>query len=160
MNQEQCLQLIELYKNRNFVWNPKNKNYFDRNKREDAWKEISAQLNFPLSTVKGKMKTLLGSYLSHFFCFKYGMFLSNPITYHILRVQFPKVLVRLLSENCTRCHCYADESIKTVIFKLFFHLEIGKQQRKCPTFNFIRSNLVENILLFWFSIIFLEKLIR
>ena len=28
------------------MWNSKNKNYFIRNKREDAWKEISSEAKF------------------------------------------------------------------------------------------------------------------
>lgn len=46
------------------MWNPKNKYYFNRNKREDGWNQISLECNFPTSTVKAKMKALLGSYRS------------------------------------------------------------------------------------------------
>lgn len=64
MNQSESIRLIELYKNYPLLYNPKNKNYRNKNKREDAWKEISQIMKITASTLKTKMKTLMGTYRS------------------------------------------------------------------------------------------------
>ncbi|XP_069684004.1 uncharacterized protein [Periplaneta americana] len=64
MNKEQSIRLIELYKNHSFLWDPKDEAYHKRVKRENAWKEMSAILQQPVSTLKSKMRTLMGSYRS------------------------------------------------------------------------------------------------
>lgn len=62
MNNEQCLALIEHYKNRRFLWDSRDKKYHNKNLREDAWREISQLINFSVADAKKKMTILMGSY--------------------------------------------------------------------------------------------------
>lgn len=64
MNQEDSIRLIELHAKYRFLWDAKDKVHHTRMKREDAWKEISSKLQYPVATLKAKMKTLMGSYRS------------------------------------------------------------------------------------------------
>jgi len=64
MDQNQCIQFIELYRNYPVLWNPKLKDYHNRNKKEDAWKDISAEMDIPVHILKPKMKSLMGTYRS------------------------------------------------------------------------------------------------
>lgn len=62
MDQEKCLELIELYKNVKYLWDSKEKDYHNVNKREDTWKKFGIILNVPVHELKAKMKSLLGTY--------------------------------------------------------------------------------------------------
>jgi len=64
MDQNQCIELIELYRDYEVLWNAKFKDYHNRNKKEDAWKDISAQMNIPVDILKAKMKSLSGTFRS------------------------------------------------------------------------------------------------
>ncbi|KAK9883803.1 hypothetical protein WA026_001997 [Henosepilachna vigintioctopunctata] len=64
MDIARCLELIELYKERSFLWNPKDTMYHNKKKREDAWGEISQLMKIPVPELKAKMKTLMGTYRS------------------------------------------------------------------------------------------------
>ncbi|KAL4126148.1 hypothetical protein QTP88_010377 [Uroleucon formosanum] len=64
MDQNQCIQFIELYRNYPVLWNPKLKDYHNRNKKEDVWKDISAEMDIPVHILKPKMKSLMGTYRS------------------------------------------------------------------------------------------------
>ncbi|BES91350.1 Alcohol dehydrogenase transcription factor Myb/SANT-like [Nesidiocoris tenuis] len=46
------------------LWNPKDPQYHNRNKREDAWRSISADLKVPASELKAKMRSLMGTFRS------------------------------------------------------------------------------------------------
>ena len=55
------------------MWNPKNKNYFNRNKREDAWKEISSEAKFSYyysesedESVDEVLNFIISGFLCHF----------------------------------------------------------------------------------------------
>ncbi|KAK9880088.1 hypothetical protein WA026_008604 [Henosepilachna vigintioctopunctata] len=61
MDTARCLELIELYKERSFLWNSKDTMYHNKNKREDAWGEISKMMQIPVPELKAKMKTLMGT---------------------------------------------------------------------------------------------------
>jgi len=64
MVQNQRIELIELYRDYEVLWNAKFKDYHNRNKKEDAWKDISAQMNIPVDILKAKMKSLSGTFRS------------------------------------------------------------------------------------------------
>lgn len=64
MDQIKCIQLIETYKKYPILWNSREKLYHNKNKREDAWREIETCLQLPVSVMKAKMKTLMGTYRS------------------------------------------------------------------------------------------------
>jgi hypothetical protein len=43
--EEECFQLIDMYKNFEILWNPKNINYFRKPNKEDAWQEIASEMH-------------------------------------------------------------------------------------------------------------------
>jgi hypothetical protein len=55
MDQIICIQLIETYKKYPILWNSREKAYHNKNKREDAWREIGAYLQLPVSVLKANM---------------------------------------------------------------------------------------------------------
>ncbi|XP_063384890.1 uncharacterized protein LOC134671000 [Cydia fagiglandana] len=61
-NQENVLKFIELYRNKELLWDPKHKLYFNKILKNDAWTEISEQMNCGASVqeLKKKMESLLG----------------------------------------------------------------------------------------------------
>lgn len=60
--QEQSIRLIELYRAYKMLWDPKDPKYLNKSQREDSWREISTKLQCPVSELKKKMESLLGSY--------------------------------------------------------------------------------------------------
>ncbi|KAL3266850.1 hypothetical protein HHI36_011002 [Cryptolaemus montrouzieri] len=65
MDQAKCLELIEFYKQHDLLWNPRNRMYHNKNKRQHAWCEISSLMNgTPIPELKTKMKTLMGTFRS------------------------------------------------------------------------------------------------
>jgi len=64
MNQEQCVQFIKFYKSFTILWNAKEKDYHDRNKKEDAWNKLSVLMGCSVHSLKAKMKNLLGTFRS------------------------------------------------------------------------------------------------
>ncbi|XP_031346793.1 uncharacterized protein LOC116173444 [Photinus pyralis] len=59
---ESSLLLIEIYKNYEVLWNPRNENYYNKNLKVDAWKEIAAAVEQPEEACKAKIISLLASY--------------------------------------------------------------------------------------------------
>lgn len=47
--------LIELYQQRGMLWDASHKDYKDKNKKNDAWADIAAELNVPQKEVENKM---------------------------------------------------------------------------------------------------------
>ncbi|KAF5307553.1 hypothetical protein FQR65_LT18400 [Abscondita terminalis] len=64
MNQEDSIRLIEMYAKYRFLWDAKDKVHHNRMKREDAWKKMSAKMQYSVPILKAKMKTLMCSYRS------------------------------------------------------------------------------------------------
>ncbi|XP_026464463.1 uncharacterized protein LOC113367047 [Ctenocephalides felis] len=62
MIREDVIFLIEMYQEKNLLWNPKNPHYHNKKLKDDAWKEIANMLQKTMSEVKQKMASLLGSY--------------------------------------------------------------------------------------------------
>lgn len=62
--EDECLQLIELYKSKALLWDPKHPKYFKKNLKEESWREIACALGSDRSDVdcKNKIVSLLSSY--------------------------------------------------------------------------------------------------
>ncbi|KAK9879178.1 hypothetical protein WA026_004026 [Henosepilachna vigintioctopunctata] len=63
MDTARCLELFELYKERSFLWKSKDTMYHNKNKRRNAWGEISKLMEIPVPEWKAKMKTLMGTWV-------------------------------------------------------------------------------------------------
>lgn len=62
MDNEKCILLIDLYKEQQLLWDPKQKLYHNNTLRQDAWKEISLMLEIPVNELKTTMNSLMGTY--------------------------------------------------------------------------------------------------
>lgn len=62
--EDECLQLIELYKTKALLWDPKHPNYFKKSLKEESWREIACELGSHRSDVdcKNKIVSLLSSH--------------------------------------------------------------------------------------------------
>lgn len=62
--EDECLQLIELYKTKALLWDPKHPNYFKKILKEESWREIACELGSDRSDVdcKNKIVSLLSSH--------------------------------------------------------------------------------------------------
>jgi hypothetical protein len=60
-SKELVIQLIDEYKKRDVIWNPKNTEHFNKIKKQDAWEEIGNELNRSVEDCKRKMEYLLAS---------------------------------------------------------------------------------------------------
>lgn len=61
-SEHKCLSLIDAYKEHSILWNPKHKDYYKKNLKEDAWANIGSSLNESGEACKQKMIILLASY--------------------------------------------------------------------------------------------------
>lgn len=59
---EKCIQLIKLYELKPELWKTNHKFYHLNPKKQDAWVEISSQLDCDVGSIKSKMNSLLSSY--------------------------------------------------------------------------------------------------
>ncbi|XP_025196112.1 uncharacterized protein LOC112595201 [Melanaphis sacchari] len=65
---ENVLKLIEVYRSKEIIWNPMNKNHFNKILKNDAWNEIASELSDHISTTitanecKTKIVTILAAY--------------------------------------------------------------------------------------------------
>lgn len=55
-------KMVTLYKSKRLLWDSELPEYYNRNRREDVWREISLSMNVPVKELKKKMTSLLGSY--------------------------------------------------------------------------------------------------
>lgn len=63
MDISQSRRLISLYKEFKCLWDPKDVNYTNRGVRDDAWRQISREMeNKPIEDLKKKMRSLAGGY--------------------------------------------------------------------------------------------------
>ncbi|CAK1600763.1 unnamed protein product [Parnassius mnemosyne] len=62
MDNQSCRKLIQLYGSKDLLWNTKNRFYHKKALREDAWREISAEMGVSVPELKKKMTVLLSSY--------------------------------------------------------------------------------------------------
>ena len=59
--QESVIELIELYKRREIIWNPKHPMHFNKFRNQDAWEELAKEMNRAVEKCKKKMENLLSS---------------------------------------------------------------------------------------------------
>lgn len=60
-----CLRLLRLYENYPVLWNPKDKSYFSKRKKNEAWENITIQMGLTAADgeeIKKKILSLLGSF--------------------------------------------------------------------------------------------------
>lgn len=94
---EKVLKYISAYRDKEVLWNPTHKNYYNRNSKQEAWDELSVEMKCTVQELKKKMdyllaalrrekakikksnKTGLGAevYQSTWYPFKYMQFLLN-----------------------------------------------------------------------------------
>jgi len=65
---ENVLKLIEIYRSKEIIWNPANKNHFNKILKNDAWNEIASELSDNIATAftpndcKNKMVSINAAY--------------------------------------------------------------------------------------------------
>lgn len=53
-DQETCVQLINEYRNKEVLWNPRDPAYYNKLKKEDVWKELCEKFGKSTEEVKKK----------------------------------------------------------------------------------------------------------
>lgn len=61
-DQQQSLMLIAELQKHEILWNPKDKAFFNSQRKEEAWKKLAETLNAEVGEVKRKVDSLRGSY--------------------------------------------------------------------------------------------------
>ncbi|XP_077302074.1 uncharacterized protein LOC143922619 [Arctopsyche grandis] len=61
-DEDKCLFLIDAYKDNQVLWDPKDKNYYKKNSKEDAWAQIGVMLSESSVECKQKMINILASF--------------------------------------------------------------------------------------------------
>jgi hypothetical protein len=59
---EICMNLIEIYRDKQLLWDPKDRNYYKKHLKDDAWAEIGVAMHTTGSDCKQKMANLLASF--------------------------------------------------------------------------------------------------
>ena len=59
---ESLRELVQLYESNRVLWDSKHSDYYNKCKREDAWRQISQQANIPVKDLKKKIQSLTGSF--------------------------------------------------------------------------------------------------
>lgn len=59
---DKIILLIELYKKKECIWNPKNSNHKCRNSVHDAWTDIGKKLDTSVLKLKRKIKNLVSQF--------------------------------------------------------------------------------------------------
>jgi hypothetical protein len=57
--QESVIELIELCKRKEIIWDPKHPMHFNKIRKQDAWEELGKEMNRPVDECKKKMENLL-----------------------------------------------------------------------------------------------------
>ncbi|XKL64919.1 hypothetical protein PGB90_005005 [Kerria lacca] len=60
-SQEHILHFIDAYKQKDILWNPKNRFYYNKIKKTAAWAELAAEIGHPVEECKKKMEYLLAN---------------------------------------------------------------------------------------------------
>ncbi|CAH1996292.1 unnamed protein product [Acanthoscelides obtectus] len=61
-SEEKILCLINVYKIKTLLWDPKNENHFKKNLKEDAWREIADEMESTAEQCRKKIISLLASF--------------------------------------------------------------------------------------------------
>lgn len=59
---DRCLRLVAAYERRPELWQSTDDNYRNKNRRQEAWKELADEVESTIDIVKAKMSSLLSSY--------------------------------------------------------------------------------------------------
>jgi len=59
--QESAIELIELYKRKEVIRDPKHQMHFNKIRKQDAWEELGKEMNRPVYECKKKVENLLSS---------------------------------------------------------------------------------------------------
>jgi len=59
--QESAIELIELYKRKEIIWDLKHPMHFNKIRKQDAWEELEKEMNRPVDECKQKLENLLSS---------------------------------------------------------------------------------------------------
>lgn len=65
-NQDQVIQLIELYRERPVLWDPTNPEFKNKNLKNNAWSEIAFAIKLAQSEVKLKIRYVIGQFQREF----------------------------------------------------------------------------------------------
>lgn len=60
MENELIHQIIKCYENQRLLWDSKHPEYYNKNKREDQWREIGIKVNVSVKELKKKDDISLG----------------------------------------------------------------------------------------------------
>jgi hypothetical protein len=60
-NKNDVKDFIELYHQKNLIWNPQHSDHFNKIKKQDAWADIASKIGRPVEQCKKEMENLLSS---------------------------------------------------------------------------------------------------
>jgi hypothetical protein len=60
-SQESVIELIELYRRKQIIWDPKQPMHFNKIGKQDTWEELGKEMSRPVDEYKKKMENLLSS---------------------------------------------------------------------------------------------------
>jgi len=60
--QESAIELIELYKRKEIIWDPKHPMHFNKIRKQATWEELGKEMKSPVDECKKKMENLLSSF--------------------------------------------------------------------------------------------------
>lgn len=60
-SQEQTIELIEIYKKHEILWNPSHPEHFNKLTKQNVWKEIAKYVGRSVDDIKKKMEYLLAA---------------------------------------------------------------------------------------------------
>jgi len=59
--EESAIELIELYKRKEIIWDPKHPMHFNKIRKQDAWEQLGKETNKPADECRKKMENLFSS---------------------------------------------------------------------------------------------------
>ena len=60
-SKKETLEFIELYRKKSLLWDLKNRNHYNKMRKEDAWHEIAQEMKRSVHQCKKKMEYLLAA---------------------------------------------------------------------------------------------------
>ncbi|KAF6203393.1 hypothetical protein GE061_003812 [Apolygus lucorum] len=60
--EEDCLRLIDLFRDHDILWDPKHMSFYKKGMKEDAWNEVAAAMGRSRDLTKNKIQSLMASY--------------------------------------------------------------------------------------------------
>jgi hypothetical protein len=58
---ESVIELIEIYKRKELIWDPKNPIYFNKIRKQDSWEKLGKEMKRPIDECKKEMEDLLST---------------------------------------------------------------------------------------------------